>query len=122
MSGDFNLDDLSKKEKDAIHKILEGHGGEDDNKKHLAPLPDKKPIYDHSSFTRDMLWEKKKNLEEHLGVLEESLIWAINDVDNFEKKMELNPAKKVELVQAVENIGKEIDMVKTEISDLERHL
>lgn len=123
MSDDgFDLNSLSSKEKDAIEKILDGHGGEDDSVKHLQPLPDTKPQYDHSSFTRDMLWEKKTNLEDHLGVLEESLLWAINDVDNFEKKMELNPAKKVELVQAVENIGQEIKMVRDELADIDKHL
>lgn len=120
---EIDLSNLSSTEKKNIEKILSGaDGGESDDKKGLLPLPNKKPKYDNSSFSRDMLLEKKMNLEEHLGVLEESLIWAINDVDIFEKKFELNPAKKVELIQAVENIGKEIEMVTEEIKDVQQNL
>ena len=123
MSDDnFDLNKLSSKEKDAIEKILDGHGGESDDTKLLKPLPDTRPDVDHSDYSREMLWEKKSMLEEHLGVLEESLLWAINDVDIFEQKMELNPAKKIELVQAVENIGQEIKMVRDELNDIEKNL
>jgi hypothetical protein len=122
MSDDFNLDNLDRKSREFIERTIADHGGESDSKKNLRPLPNKKPEYDHTAYSRDALWAKREMLEEHLGVLEESLLWAINDVEIFEKKMELNPAKREELVQAVDNIGQEIDMVRTELADLERHL
>lgn len=122
MSDQFDLNSLSKKEREAIDRILQSNGGESDDAKTLKPLPDRNPVYYHDKLGRPLMQEKRQNLLEHLGVLEESLLWAINDVDNFEKKMELNPAKRVELVQAVDNIGKEIEMVTAEIRDLDKHL
>lgn len=70
-------------------------------------------------MTNDQKNWKIKSLKEHLGILEESMVWAIHDYENFEKKLEINPSKREELENSIDNIGAEIELVKRELRDLE---
>lgn len=116
-------DDINIPDEETIRKVLgDSVGGKEIDAPELDDLPDRKPEYDNSKFTRDQLWEKRHNLEDHLGELEESMIWALQELDDFELSLEINSAKREALTKAVNSIGKETEMVKQELHDIDKHL
>jgi hypothetical protein len=119
----MKMSDDMMPDEETIQKILgDSDGGKEIDAPVLDDMPDRKPEYDHSTFSRDQLWFKRENLEEHLGELQESMVWALDEVDQFEQTLEINPAKKDALVKAVNSIGKELEMVMEEVKDIDSHL
>jgi len=117
----MSKDEISKKDIETAEKIIGDHEASD--KTYLKPLPEQAPnVIDPSTLSREELLWKSNNLQDHLDQLIEGLEWSFEELRKFEQDFELNPSKKAELVQSIENMGREIEMVHKEIQEVRSFL
>jgi predicted nicotinamide N-methyase len=75
---------------------------------------------DPKEMTRAELNWKRNNLLEHLKLLEENFVGTAVEIEKMENNYEINPQKKIDLVMAIDVMGREIEEVKEELRELDR--
>lgn len=88
--------------------------------KDLKRKPEKIPL---KELSREQLGYKKQTLLAHLGELEMCIHYAKQDLAAFVLNLDIqNPEKRLETQRAVDDLVKEFELARRELSDINQYL